>query len=96
MGERDKDNISFIWWRANKVGAKFGGGKASAERGEKGVWWKGISTPAERKLSKFSVRIFLEKSSGFIQGRQHFFTSLGTLPLASVDEFLNTAVLMKN
>jgi len=44
--------------------------EARAGREGKGVRGKGIPAPPERKLSKFSVWIFFEKSSDFVQDRQ--------------------------
>ena len=41
--------------------------QARAGREGKGVWEKGIPAPPERKFSKISVRIFLKKSSDFVQ-----------------------------
>jgi len=57
--------------RANFVGTKFGGG-GEARAGREFIFPTPLFLPAppERKLSKFSVRIFLEKSSDFVQDRQ--------------------------
>jgi len=44
--------------------------EARAGRAGKGVRGKGMPAPPERNFSKFSVRIFFEKSSDFVQDRQ--------------------------
>ena len=58
--------------RANFVGTKFGGG-GEARAGREFIFPTPLFLPAppERKLSKVSVRIFSEKSSDFVQDRQH-------------------------
>jgi hypothetical protein len=54
-----------------KQKTKFGGG-GKARAGREFIFPRPLFLPAppERKLSKFSVRIFFEKSSDFVQDRQ--------------------------
>ena len=55
-----------------KQKTKFGGGKARAGREFIFPTPLFLPAPSERKLSKFSVGIFAEKSSDFVQDRQQF------------------------
>ena len=59
-----------VKFKSDAAPAKRAEVEARAGREGKEVWGKGIPAPPERKLSKFSVWIFLEKSSDFVQDRQ--------------------------
>jgi len=62
--------ISLLAAHFAKRKTKFGGGKARARREFLSLNPLFLPAPPERKLSKFSVRIFAEKSSDFVQDRQ--------------------------
>ena len=66
-------NQSKGWRRANEIGTKFGGRKARADKNSFPPHPLPFCPPERKSFSKFSVRIFAEKSSDFVQGVEPVF-----------------------